>query len=101
MAEFFECLFQGVDVIERKGERQLGELFRHSRRAWDTQRGHARTSLHQQRVGMAVIAALELHNIFSVSVSASQTDGRHGGFSARTDEAYFLDVGESRNYDFR
>ena len=50
---------------------------------------------------MTVIAALELHNIFSVGVSASQTDGRHGGFSARTDEAHFLDVGESRNYDFR
>ncbi len=47
---------------------------------------------------MSVIAAFELDDVFALCIAARQTNCRHGRFRARTDEANFLHVRESGNY---
>ena len=78
-----------VVVGQRQGE--LHELFRHSRRAGNSQRRHARAGLHQQGVAVPVIAALELHDVLAIGVSTRETDGRHRRFRPGADEAHFFD----------
>ena len=50
----------------------------------------------QQAVGVAVIAALELDDVFAAGEAAGEADRRHGGFGAGADEAKLLDRRDSR-----
>jgi len=55
---------------------------------------------YQQGIGVAVVAALKLHDVFALGKGAGQSDGRHGRFGARTDEAHFLHVGKGGDHEF-
>ncbi len=68
---------------------------RHARAVGQTQGGYAGTGPHQQHVGVAVVAALELHDLVASGVSPRQAQGTHGGLSSRVDEAHHLYRGHS------
>ena len=55
------------------------------------QREHARAGLHQQRVGVAVIAALELHDLLPAREAARKPDRAHRCFGAGAAHAHQLD----------
>ena len=90
------CFDRG-EVVVRKREGQVGDLIRHSSRAGNAERGHARPRFHQQAVRMAVIAALKLDDDIAPGSGTSQADGRHGGLGSGTDEAHLLDRREARD----
>ena len=83
-----------LQVVVRQCQRELGELLRHAGRAGYAKRGHARAGLHQQRVGVAVVAAVELHDDLAPGSGARQPDGRHRRLGAGADEAHLLDGGK-------
>ncbi len=95
---FSKAVLERADVVVGERKRELREFFRNARRARNAQRGHARSRFHQQRVGVSVIAAFKLHDVFALRIRARQANGRHGRFGARTDEANFLHVRKSGNY---
>ena len=75
------------------GERQRvrGELRRHAGRGRHAERQRARAGLDQQRVGVAVIAAFELHDLVAAGEAARQPDRAHGRFGAGAHHAHQLD----------
>ena len=85
-----QLLHLGAVVV---GERQRlrGQLFRHAGRGRHAERERARAGLDQQRVGVAVIAALELDDLVAAGEAARQADRAHGRFGARADHAHQLD----------
>jgi hypothetical protein len=72
-----------------------GGLFRHAGGAWNAKRRHARAGLHQQRVRVAVVAALELDHELAACEAACQADRAHAGLGAGRDEAQPLHHGEA------
>src|SRR6202047_3030462 len=96
--EFLKGLIERTDVVIRKRERELREFFRNARRTRNAERRHPGSSFHEQSVGVSVIAALKLHNVFALGIGARQADGRHGRFGSRTDKANFLHVRKGGNH---
>ena len=82
---------QPLDIFI-EGDGVLGEAGRHPRGAGHAQGKRAGAGLDQQRVGVAVVAALELHDLVAVRVTAGEADGAHGGFGARVDHAHHVHV---------
>src|SRR5262249_33715190 len=66
-------------------------------RAGNAQRRDAGAGLHQQRVGVSVVAPFKLDDVLAPGKSPSQTDGGHRSFSAGADESYLLDRGKCRD----
>ena len=60
------------------------------RRWWVAEGGQARAGLDQQRVGVAVVAALELDDLAAARGAARQADGAHAGLGARADQAHHV-----------
>ena len=67
------------------------DLLRDASRAGDAEGGHAGAGLDQQAIGVAVIAALELDDVFAAGEAAREADRRHGRLGAGGDEAQLLD----------
>ncbi len=86
-----ESLAHGGQIVVAQGQRLRRQRRRDPRGGRHTQRQGARTGLDQQAVGMAVIAAFELHDPVAPRGAARQTDGTHGGLGAGVDEAHLLD----------
>ena len=61
----------------------------------------ARARLDQQRVGVAVVAAFELHDQAPASEAPRQADRRHGGFGARGHEPHEFERGHEAAEQFR
>ena len=80
---------RGIVVGERHGVR--GELRRHAGGRRHAERQHARAGLDQQRVGVAVVAALELDDLVALRVTARQPDRAHRRLGARAAHAHQLD----------
>ena len=71
-------------------ERERGQRRRHARAVGDPERRAARAGLHEQAVGVAVVAAVELHEDVAPGGAARDADGAHGGLGARADEPHQL-----------
>ena len=55
----------------------------------------ARSGGNQEGVGVAVIAAAELHDLVATGSAAGQADGAHGGFGAGVHQAQHLAPGHA------
>ena len=89
-SELLKSLFHRLLAVERKRQGKLRQLFEHPSRAGNAQRCYARTSLDQERIGVSVIAAFKLDDVFTIGKGARQPDGRHGSFCPGTDKADLL-----------
>ena len=56
---------------------------------------HTGSGLHQEHVGVAVIAAFKLDHLVASGEGAHQSKNRHAGLGAAVDEAHHLDAGNS------
>ncbi|MNS62408.1 hypothetical protein D3C72_954670 [compost metagenome] len=83
-----EGLFELLQVVVLEHQRVLHHLGRHAGRGRVAEGGQARAGLHQQRVGMAVVAAFELDDGLAAGGAARQVQRAHRGFGARTHEAH-------------
>ena len=81
------------DVVEggheRVGDRALG----HAGRAGDAERRDAGAGRDEQRVGVAVVAAVELQDLAPAGEAARDAQRAHRGLGAGGDEAHLLDRG--------
>ncbi|MCY1429020.1 hypothetical protein D9M71_449230 [compost metagenome] len=87
-ANFRQGLLDGGDVVERQGQGVFGEGRWHARGVRHAEGQGAGTGFHQQAVGVAVVAALELDDAVATGEAAGQTDGAHGRFGAGADHAH-------------
>ena len=71
-----EGLFELRDVVVLEHQRVLHHLGRHAGAGRVAEGGQARAGLDQQRVGMAVVAALELDDLAAAGGAARQADAR-------------------------
>ena len=94
VAMFREAGLQRLDVVIGQHQRVLGDLGRHAGAGWVAEGGKPRARLDQQRVGMAVVAALELQEQRAAGVAACQPDAAHAGLGAGADQAQLLDAGQ-------
>ena len=78
-----------VVVVEHHGV--LGKIVRHAARTRIAESEHARTGLHQQAVGMAVITALELDQHVAPGVTARQANGTHRRLGAGADQTHHVE----------
>ena len=59
----FEQAFHGVQVVKGRGQRVLGRAGRHARAVRQAQRSYSTPGLHQQHIGVSVIASLKLDDL--------------------------------------
>ena len=90
-ADLTEYALDLIGVVVVEGHGVAGERLGHARRGGHAERQRTGTGLDQQGIGMAVIAALELHDGVAAGEAAGQTNGAHGRLGARTDEAHQFD----------
>ena len=91
----------GVEVVEGQGEGVHGSLGGDACGAGDPESGDSAAGLDEHRVGVAVVAALELDDEVAAGESAGEADGGHAGFGAGGDEAELLDGGKAVGDEFR
>ncbi|KAF1852355.1 hypothetical protein Lal_00037083 [Lupinus albus] len=93
VAGILEGLFQlgGVVVVQHQGV--LGEVFRHPGRGRIAEGQQAAAGLHQQGIGVAVVAAFELDDLVAPGGATGQAQRAHGGFGAGGDQADLFDGG--------
>ena len=70
MLELFEGELNRLGIVERQSNRELDELVGYAGGSRNSERGNSRSRFHQQRVGVAVIAAFKFHDVFTFRVSA-------------------------------
>src|SRR5439155_9687957 len=95
MLELFEGELNRLGIVEGQSNRELDKLVWYSSGTRNSQRGYSRSRFHQQRVRMAVIAALKFHDVFTFGVGPRQTDRGHGSFRPRANKSHLLHVGKS------
>ena len=88
--------FQLGDVVELEHQGVLHHFGRHTGAGGVAKGGQARTGFHQQRVGVAVVAAFKLDDLAAASGTTRQAQGAHAGFGARADQAHHV----HRGYEF-
>jgi len=93
-----EGALHGVGRIERQSQRELRLLLENACRSGNAQGRNSGSSFHQERIGVSVIAALELHYIFALSKRTRQANCRHRRFGARADKAHHFNGGERGDY---
>ena len=69
-------LVQRADFVVRRGDGELGQRARHARAVGQAERGDAGARLHQQAVGVAVVATLELQDLLPPGRGARHTQRR-------------------------
>ena len=72
----------------------LGKVGRYTRAVGLAQGQGAGACLHQQGVGVAVVATLELDDLVAAGVAAGQPDGAHGRLGAGVDHPHLLHGGD-------
>ena len=85
-----EGLLELREVVVLEHQRVLHHLGRHAGAGRVAEGGQARAGLDQQRVGMAVVAALELDDLAAAGGAARQADRAHRRLGARADQAHLL-----------
>ena len=93
--------FHDSQIVIRQRQRMHCGLIRHTRRPRNAKRRHAATSLHQQRVGMAVIAALKLDHKRPPRKPARQPYRRHASLRARAHKPQLLNRREAPLHQLR
>ena len=83
----------GGDVVKRNRNRKRGKFRRHARAIGPAVGERAAAGLDEQRVDVAVVAALELDDLVAPDESTRETQTGHGGFGPAVDHAHFLDGG--------
>jgi len=96
LADLAECFAHLVRIVVSERDRVLRERLRHTRRGRHAEGQCARAGLDQQRVGVTVVAALELHDGLAPREAARQADRAHRRFGARAHESDQFD----RRYEF-
>ncbi len=77
-------------VVEIQGQRMRREIRGHAGRGRHAEGQGAGARLDQQRIGVSVVTAFELHDGVTTREAACQTNGRHGRFGARAHHAHLL-----------
>ena len=72
------------------------EALGHAGAAGRAEGGQPAARLHQQAVGVAVVAAAELDGHVAAGEAARQADGAHHGLGAAADEAHLVEVRHAR-----
>jgi hypothetical protein len=67
-------------------------------RAGQPQHGDAAAALDEQRVGVPVVVAGELHHLGLARVAAGDADGGHRGLGAAADEAHLVDARDALDH---
>ena len=80
-----------VEIVERHGEGVAGEVGRHAGAVRHPEGHGAGTGLHQQAVGVAVVAAGELEDAVAPGKAARQADGAHRRLGAGIHQAHHVD----------
>mmetsp|Transcript_9625 Transcript_9625/g.22391 ORF Transcript_9625/g.22391 Transcript_9625/m.22391 type:complete len:286 (+) Transcript_9625:1897-2754(+) len=93
LAMLGESGLQLLDVVVFEDDRVGRRAGRDAGAGRVAEGGQARASFHEQRVGVAVVAALELDELGPAGGAAGQADGAHRRFGARADEAHLVDAG--------
>ena len=83
----------GGQVVELGGKGVLHDVLGHTGGGGMAARQGGGTGVHQQAVGVAVVAALKLDDLVPAGGPPGQTDGGHHRLGARVDHAHHLDVG--------
>jgi hypothetical protein len=91
---------EAFDVVVGQRKRVPGGGRRHARAAGDAQGGDAGAGRHQQHVGVAVVAAVELDDDIAPGVAPGQPDRTHGGLGAGVDHAHHLDRRHRADHHF-
>ena len=95
-----ECRRDGRRVVERDDDGLRRERGGHARRVGQPERRDARAGGGEQPVGVAVVAAVELHDQVAPGRRARQAQGRHRRLGARVDETHHLDRRQCANHEF-
>ena len=75
-----------------RSQGMLGKVGRHTGRRGNAKSCGSGARFNQQRVGVAVVAAIELENLVATGVATGQTNSAHGGFCSGRDHADLFDV---------
>ena len=89
-----EHLFDLLQVVEIDHDRVLGKIGRHTARGRVAESQQTRARLHQQAVGVTVIATLELEDGVAPGKATRQPDRAHRRLGARTDQTHHLHGGQ-------
>ena len=92
--------FHCPDVVERRGERQRGERRGHTGRIGKSERRDPRAGTHEEAVGVAMIAAVELDQEIATRLRTCDAQRAHRRLGAAGDEAQHLDVRHARSHQF-
>jgi hypothetical protein len=82
-----------VEVVVGQGQRQVRQRLGHARRGGHAEGQRAAAGLDQERVAVAVVAALELDDARAPGGAARQPDRRQRGLGAGVDHPYHLAAG--------
>jgi hypothetical protein len=93
VALFLKKLFQSRFVVEGQHAGQFGKGFRHAGAVGIAVRERSAASGDEEAVGMAVVAAVELHEAVAAGETTREADGGHRGLGAAADHAHFLNAG--------
>ena len=85
--------FKLRQVVEFEHQRVLHHFGRHARAGGVAKGGQARAGFDQERVRVAVVAALKLDELAAPGGATRQADGAHGRFGARADQAHHVHAG--------
>ena len=86
-------LFELSNVVVLQHDGVLGHIGRHTGRGRGAEGGQTRAGLDQQRIRMAVVAAVELDDLVAAGVAARQAQRAHAGFGAGADQAHHVHAG--------
>ena len=91
-----EQRLNGFEIVVGSDQRLFGRRRGHTRRVRSAERQGSRARLHQERVRVAVVAALELDEQVTTGRGSRQAQRAHRGLGTRVDEAHHLDRTEAR-----
>ena len=81
----------GLDVVEGKRDREAGERLRHAGAVGLAVRERAAAGVDEQRIDVAVIAAVELDDLVASGEAARQPDARHRRLGAAVHHPHLFD----------
>ena len=90
----YEALHR-LDVIIGSGERLTRRGLGHTRAIGEDPASRPRTRLHQQMIGVAVVAPFEFEDGVPFGEAPRYPDGTHHGFRAGTHESNFSTDGKA------
>ena len=88
-----KCLAHGLDIVIRNDDGIGRRRARNARGIRQRKGRHAGAGRGQQRIHVAVVAALELQDFGAAGVAAGQAHRRHGGLGAGVNHAHLIGRG--------